>query len=342
MQMKAGRAMVRVNLRSVAEGLPGVADHHRYPVRRLRELAGLDRFGQYAVVDDPDAADLIIYAESHDWDSPTGPYFEAIRRDPVYRRHAGRSFVHSGRDWPVPIVRGVFASIERGWNPGGRAVSGSYLAATNEAVAAAAEGAPTAAGATCLASFVGSVSRTPVRRALLALRDPDLRLSDNTAAFVGAVQAGDTATVEGLRRAFAQTLLDSRFVLCPRGYGTSSIRLFEAMQLGRCPVILSDAWVPPPGPAWDAFSLRVPERDVARLGAILRERAGEAEARGQAARAAWDEWFGPRVLFHRICQSCQSIRDGSPPEWATRWLCLAHFARPLHARPLLRRLLKRR
>ena len=336
--------MTHVNLRSVAEGLEGVADHHRYPVRRLRELAACDRFGEYGLSDDPDAADLIVFAESHDWDSPSGPYFEAIRRDPVYRRHRDRAFVHSGRDWPVPMVRGVFASIERGWNPGGRGRSGSYLTQPNGAVEAAAAdpGAPGVAAASILGSFVGSVSRTPVRRALLALRDPDLRLADNTAAFVGAVRGGDTATVDGLRQAYARTLLDSRFVLCPRGYGASSIRLFEAMQLGRAPVILSDAWVPPAGPDWGAFSLRVAERDVGRIGDILRERAGEAEGRGRLARAAWEEWFGPRVLFHRICQACQSIRDGSPPEWATRWLCYVHFGRPLHARPLLRRLLKRK
>jgi hypothetical protein len=34
---------------------------------------------------------------------------------------------------------------------------------------------------------------------------------------------------------YAELLIASKFVLCPRGNGASSIRLFESMQLGICP-----------------------------------------------------------------------------------------------------------
>lgn len=336
---------MKVNLRSVAEAVPGVAEEHLYPVRRLRTLAEQDRFGQYALTDDPDAVDLIIFVESHGWDSPAGRYYQAIRRDPIYRRHRGKAFVHSGRDWPVPLVRGVFASIERGWCWKSRARSGSYLAEPHPFVEEAAQrrgaGEIEAATPRYLASFVGSVSDTPVRRALLGLNDGEFLLADNTQRFLGAIRSGDHATVQQLKQDYAQTALASRFILCPRGYGASSFRLFEAMQLGRAPVILSDAWVPPDGPDWSACSLRISERGVANLPAILRQHADQWASLGQRARAAWEEWFGPRVLFHRICQSCQSIRDQPLPEWSTRWLCYAHFARPLHAKPLARKILKR-
>jgi hypothetical protein len=55
----------------------------------------------------------------------------------------------------------------------------------------------------------------------------------------------------------------SKFVLCPRGYACSRWRLFETMMAGRVPVIISDQWVPPEGPAWERFSVRVSQKHVA-------------------------------------------------------------------------------
>ena len=50
-------------------------------------------------------------------------------------------------------------------------------------------------------------------------------------------------------------------MICPRGWGSSSIRLFEVMEMGRVPVIISDAWVNE-APKWADFSVRVSEADV--------------------------------------------------------------------------------
>jgi hypothetical protein len=41
-------------------------------------------------------------------------------------------------------------------------------------------------------------------------------------------------------RVFVQKMLESYIALCPRGYGGSSFRLFEAMQLGIVPLVISD------------------------------------------------------------------------------------------------------
>ena len=48
------------------------------------------------------------------------------------------------------------------------------------------------------------------------------------------------------RRLFLQEMRDSWFVLCPSGLAPSTFRVYEAMQLGRVPVILSDHWEPTP------------------------------------------------------------------------------------------------
>ena len=72
-------------------------------------------------------------------------------------------------------------------------------------------------------------------------------------------------------------MLQLDLILCPRGEGTSSIRLFESLRMGRPPVIISDQWVPPEGPAWDTFSVRIPERRIHTIPDRLTELEHQAE-----------------------------------------------------------------
>ncbi|SDW04535.1 Exostosin family protein [Thiocapsa roseopersicina] len=86
-------------------------------------------------------------------------------------------------------------------------------------------------------------------------------------------------------------------MLCPRGFGSSSFRLFEAMKTGRAPVILADDWIPPVGPEWDRFAIIVPESDVTSLPQLLEAREAESVNMGELARDAWETWFGKSVVF---------------------------------------------
>ena len=61
-------------------------------------------------------------------------------------------------------------------------------------------------------------------------------------------------------------------MLCPRGQGTSSIRLFEAMRMGIAPVIISDKWIGPKGPEWESFAVFVKEKDISRSARIRSRR----------------------------------------------------------------------
>ena len=81
------------------------------------------------------------------------------------------------------------------------------------------------------------------------------------------------------------------------------MRLFETMQVGRCPVILSDDWLPPPFVDWEACSLRIPERQVTSLPEILRARCDEAAQLGLAARRAWEENFSPARRLATIARA---------------------------------------
>ena len=63
---------------------------------------------------------------------------------------------------------------------------------------------------------------------------------------------------------FISTSLESRFVLCPRGYGPTSFRLYEAMQLDAVPVYISDEfWTPWTNEIdWNEFCVMVHESDI--------------------------------------------------------------------------------
>jgi hypothetical protein len=110
------------------------------------------------------------------------------------------------------------------------------------------------------------------------------------------------------RRHFAEVVYRSKFVLCPRGHGTSSIRLFETLAAGRVPVIISDDWVAPDGPDWDAISLRWPEEaSFAELLARLEELEPHAAEMGARGSFEFAEWFALPVLFDRVAEALADL-----------------------------------
>ena len=118
------------------------------------------------------------------------------------------------------------------------------------------------------------------------------------------------------------------------------MRLFETMRAGRPPVILADDWVPPDGPAWERFSVRVREEDYRSIPARREALEPEAAAMGRQARQAWEEWFSPAVIFHRVTEDCLSIARTPRrlPEPLASWAAWTQFARPSHVRHWLRAL----
>lgn len=88
-----------------------------------------------------------------------------------------------------------------------------------------------------LASFVGS-STHPIRQKMIdSLQGkPEVKISSD---------GWDMNVSDDRLDDFIQTSLESKFVLCPRGYGPASFRLYEAMQLDAVPVYVSDdLWLP--------------------------------------------------------------------------------------------------
>jgi hypothetical protein len=70
---------------------------------------------------------------------------------------------------------------------------------------------------------------------------------------------------------FLQTAMNSKFCLCPRGYGLNSFRLYESMQLGCIPVIITDDFYLPWQDEldWEEFSVLISTDQVSEIEKIL-------------------------------------------------------------------------
>lgn len=282
-----------------------VANSHRWLREKLVEHAVLD--GAFArIVESRRTADLLIYLEPPWPDSDAPDRFRAFRP-----RDLLRAFVFSQKDDPVPWAPGVYASLPA--SDADSCFAGGFYVAHHHHEADGITGELEAARGlepSVLWSFMGTLSNHPVRRRLRDVRDPDGLVLD-TQHFSDVVRWGwrSSHRVEG-REAFstyATTVGRSAFVLCPRGYGSSTIRLFEALQVGRCPVVISDEWLPPPFVDWRSCSITVPEGRILELPKILRERESEAASLGRQARAVWERFFSPQNRLRTLVEACLAL-----------------------------------
>ena len=121
----------------------------------------------------------------------------------------------------------------------------------------------------------------------------------------GALKAPDRVNrLHAARRDFVHNLVESDYVLCVRGAGNFSYRLYEAMSCGRIPVFVDTDCVLSYEDAidWRGLCVWVDESEIPRVGrkiadfhAALTDR--EFEQRQHDCRRIWSEWLSP-LGFH--------------------------------------------
>ncbi len=77
------------------------------------------------------------------------------------------------------------------------------------------------------------------------------------------------AQQEREKNEYQQVLARSRFSLCPRGTGPSTLRFWESLQAGAIPVLIADDTVLPDGIDWNQCIIQVAEKDVQRINTII-------------------------------------------------------------------------
>jgi glycosyltransferase involved in cell wall biosynthesis len=248
-----------------------------------RELAKRHPPTSFDLTDATEQAEIVLYLEyGYIGLAELPKLMHRVRKMPL-----ASHFLFSESDWPFPVLPGAFPSL---YKPVPWACGWCYLpkvAAENE-VPQIGSLAPR-----FLFSFLGRAWTHPLRMRLLSLdseTSPCLDVDDAPKRLRGFEYVNS----------YRQLIIGSKFVLCPRGFGASTIRIFEVMSLGRVPVIISDQWQPPPGIKWEEFCVFVAERDLVRIPHLLAQLEGDAARMGRCARDVFDANFSPEVFFERL------------------------------------------
>jgi hypothetical protein len=260
--------------------MTSLIDNNNSLLKRLSDCYINKNPSSIAVVDNPQHAEVILFAE-------TG-YFGWLNIASLLKYCRKFNDKHvimlNNTDWPYPVAGGFYPSLTKASK---NAFSWAYF------LTSSAERAVDACEPRYLYSFVGRACTHKTRKQILTLDCIDNPCID----------------VDNLPSRFREfdydityneIINDSLFVLCPRGFGASSIRLFETMRAGRVPVIISDDWIPPPIENWDSFSLRVPEKYICDIPEILKRNKCQADLFGKRAKDTFHKYFHEDVFLYRL------------------------------------------
>jgi hypothetical protein len=266
----------------------------------LRQAYELASPRKHTIVNAPDKSEIILFV-----DSTESNFYEALRKHPLVQQFPDKCFVYEERDIMIPFLAGVYTSVQKSLFNLGRLRNYCYLSrhtfSQNSYVTAKKE------SKDLLFSFLGG-STSLVRKRLYNI---NFNRSD--------VLVEDTSYYEHwnpcqegrdrMQQKYVEICARSQFVLCPRGAGSGSIRLFEMMEMGTVPVIISDNYLLPEGPEWEKFTVFIKEKNIKRIPEVLAQYISAVEEMGSLARKAWEEWFSPAKQFNYIIDSCWDIQN---------------------------------
>lgn len=286
--------------------------------KRVMRAAQCDKIGRHELVDDVDSADIILFVGGR------CTYHFDILSSNIYKAAKDRCFILDSNDNTIPSIPGIYMSIPSRYHSCYAYQYGFYLRVFDNNVL---QECASHDGCKYLYSFVGRVDNAPIiRKAIINLRDERAFLKDSWS------MQSDQDTE------YSRILTESKFVLCPRGFGPSTWRVFEAMRAGRSPVIISNEWQPPPGVRWQDFAVIVKEDEISSIPERLASLEPFAEEMG---RRAWEEWernFSLGSAFNWIVNTLSEIQKNQPPDSAFQpgYRLLEALSTKMHRRKYLR------
>jgi hypothetical protein len=282
----------------------------------LRRLHAASERQLHEIVSDPEEADYVLISNL-----PLDVEQSALRNHPLFPRYLHKSYALWDA-WNTPrLLPGVYVNATRR-SAFGRFRTGSYALLHPDfknPYVEAFESAPHAQrNPDLLFSFLGRDCH-PCRAEIFRARyGRDDLLIEETSRFNAFTHEKEGK--EAAQRRYLEISLRSKFILCPRGVGASSIRLFESLRLGIAPIIISDAWLPCVGPAWERAAILVKEADVGRLDQIVSAYEPRWREMGVAAREIHETFFSEKNYFNFLISNIQAIaRQRVVPERLISW-----------------------
>jgi Exostosin family len=121
------------------------------------------------------------------------------------------------------------------------------------------------------------------------------------------LETWDKTAMTKVRTEYVQNLVDNDYALSARGYGNFSFRFFEAMSVGRIPLLIDTECVLPYSSLVDyrEFCVIVPENQIFSTGAAVAEFHAGLSAEGfvdlqRQIRNFWNEWLSPESFYRNL------------------------------------------
>jgi hypothetical protein len=274
--------------------------------RHHRELTGvLQQFDNIVLTPDLDKAEVIVMSDGE---------AASIRQMDAYRRFPEKCVTISDSDVMDYYIPALYASNYTGLLSRHRALTcspyTSLFSAQGKRNGWIDRLIDEPMDKTLLYSFMGGSTcmlRKRLFRHYKSLDLPDVHVAPTDYYKHWAPDAGGKVDKSTQQRVYVETMRASKFALCPRGASPSSIRMFEAMEMGIAPVVMADTWIPVEGVDW-SFCLFVKEKQLPQLDAIIRSHEHEWQERGAAARRVFDEHFGPASLGITLERQFRQLR----------------------------------
>ncbi|GAB4369378.1 MAG: hypothetical protein Kow00121_09250 [Elainellaceae cyanobacterium] len=224
-----------------------------------------------------------------------------IKQHSLYKACPSRCFIWCTEDKPLDYLPGLYASLPNRFFNSNRHKAFIYYQIPTSNIPVSEQ-----VNKDILYNFMGGMT-SDVRHRLINVNHGSDTLVKERLNFNHGNPASDFD-----KKFFAEILQRSYFTLCPRGVGTSSYRIFEAMRFGSVPVFISDELVLPDGPDWSKCSVRIPEREIHSIRKIL-ENQTEALQMGEQARYYYDLYFSEKNFLTNIVRLISTIapsKDG--------------------------------
>jgi hypothetical protein len=258
----------------------------------------------------PRAADVIVLFE--EWHTRFWHYSDILAKDPFFMAYWDRIFTINCDDLGRGFLPGCYTSLTKANFELNLHRACAYPYTYNQLVATSSRQEKEKAW---LFSFRGTDVTHPIRKQLFR--------HFRTYPRAKMVRTGTKFHSHSLKekQEYVDDVLLSKFVLCPRGWSPATYRLFEVMELGCCPVIISDEWVPIHGVSWHECSIVIKEKDVAHCADILAEQESNAERLGRAAREVWKSHFSEAAKFRSMLRSILELNEdrSGKCDYRKRW-----------------------
>ena len=299
---------------------PSFSEFHDWEINALSniraEFQSSSCIHYHELAESADTADLIIFIESLTFKSRS--HIHNLCKEPLLQKHANKLLTYCFQDGSCGFLDGIYVCTEKKTFIQGSHKSWPAVWPYNELIDSVTDAEIEQAPAPHLCSFKGNLS-SPLRRQIA-----DYYQAKANSRLVINLTGQWYNHLKEEKRSYIDEILQSRFVLCPKGICSYTHRFFETLALGRVPVLLADDWIPPENLDMDSVAIRVRERDFADLEEIIRSKEGDAIEMGLNGRRYWKSYFSKEVRLKALIDvalSCLEQREQTPTleDYVKRW-----------------------